>query len=328
MKYKFGKSISEEFINNKLEINSKKNIQFSRKLAKKANILQKKCYVCNGTKSTIIAKIFNIKYLKCDKCHHVFANKRLSQSELTKFYSENETYSKRTFANLQTMTMRESLFTPKIEFIKKYAKGKSWLDVGSADGAAMIPIQKYGFICKGLEISKESINFAKKYRNLTLFPETTFSLVSTKKKWNVISYFGVLHHIPNPIKELKNCNKLLSNGGIIVIDGPNADSISTYIQQLSTEADRHLVPTSHIMLFSLESLKTALEKTGFELVAAWFYGMDMIEFLKFMKNNYKVNNTHLFEFFKKNLNKFQFVIDKEFKSDFFMVIARKKERLA
>ena len=37
-----------------------------------------------------------------------------------------------------------------------------------------------------------------------------------KRKWDVISFFGVLEHIPDPMKALKICNSILKKDGIIV----------------------------------------------------------------------------------------------------------------
>jgi len=223
------------------------------------------------------------------------------------------------------MKIREELFLPKIRFVKKFGKGKRWLDVGSADGAALVAISKNGFTCKGIEISEKSRKFAQKFRNIDLYPNPLSTFIQENETiWDIISYFGVLHHLPDPISELKLCNRILKKNGILVIDGPNSESLSSYIQQYSGIADRHLVPYSHIMLFSLKSLEHALKKTGFKPITTWFYGMDMIEFLKYLlRSNNKFHQSNVFKFLKENTNEFQKIIDKQQMSDFFLVIARK-----
>jgi len=325
MKFKFGKNVSDEFISSKLNINYKSYLKTSRKLSQRADINQNSCYICNSKESIKVCEFYGIQYRKCKNCTHLYANKRLSQQKLNEFYTKNKEYSAVTYANKKLMKIREDIFEPKIKFVKEFVNKKKWLDVGSADGAALTAISKNGFTCQGIEISENSRKFAKKFRSIDLYPNPLSIFVQEKKIiWDIISYFGVLHHLSDPISELKICNRLLKKDGIIVIDGPNSESISSYIQQYSGIADRHLVPYSHIMLFSLKSLKYALKKTGFKPIAVWFYGMDMIEFLKYMiRFNKKFQQSKVFMFLKDNLNNFQKIIDEQQKSDFFLVVAKK-----
>ncbi len=325
MKFQFSKNLSNEFISAKLDTNYKEYLKTSKKISQMADIKQNLCYICNSKQSIRICEFFGIQYRKCKKCSHLYANKRLSQKKLNEFYTKNKEYSERTYANKKMMKIREELFLPKIRFVKKFGKGKRWLDVGSADGAALVAILKNGFTCKGIEISEKSRKFAQKFRNIDLYPNPLSTFIQENETiWDIISYFGVLHHLPDPISELKLCNRILKKNGILVIDGPNSESLSSYIQQYSGIADRHLVPYSHIMLFSLKSLEHALKKTGFKPITTWFYGMDMIEFLKYLlRSNNKFHQSNVFKFLKENTNEFQKIIDKQQMSDFFLVIARK-----
>ena len=67
------------------------------------------------------------------------------------------------------LEIRKKLFLSKIQFIKKYSKGKYWLDVGAAVGAALSCATSEGFRASGIEVSKTSVEFAKKYLFIDLY---------------------------------------------------------------------------------------------------------------------------------------------------------------
>jgi len=204
-------------------------------------------------------------------------------------------------------------------------KGKEWLDIGSADDSVVTVCEKKGFDVTGIELSENSRKFAKKFRNIDLYPNSLeeFNEFSSTK-WDVISFFGVLEHLPEPMKILKLCHTMLKKDGIIVIDVPNYNSISSYVQKLTKKPHRHLVPVEHIMLFTIQSIEFGLKKAGFKPFSTWMWGMDVIELLKYISRLDK-------SFLKSQLgltliskaNEIQKVFDQEKLGDDFIMIARK-----
>ena len=182
-----------------------------------------------------------------------------------------------------------------------------------------------GFNGKGIEISKTARAFASKYLNVELYgwPLETFVL-ENKAKFDVVSFFGVLEHLTNPVEMLEISNRLLRKNGIVVLQVPNYDSLSTYIQKLDRVTDRHLDPTQHIMMFTLESAKYILRKTGFRPIAVWCYGMDVIELMKYLaRKDNRFKNSELNDSLSQNLNELQYVFDKEMKGDEFLIIGKR-----
>ena len=327
MHYYYGKKISEDFVKTKLNWNSKKYIETAKKLAKLSDINQRICFICGSTRSKTTSSFYGIKYKMCLNCSHIYANKRLSEKKLTKYYSEDKVYSTNTYANKRLIKIREKVFRSKIQFAKKFTKRKRWLDVGSADGASVSVAIKEGFHCEGIEISEQSRKFAKKYHNIDLYPNSLSSFEKiNKNKWDIISFFGVLEHLPDPISALKISCRLLANKGIVAIEVPNYQSVSSFVQELSGLPDRHLVPYSHIMMFTERSMIYALKKTGFKPIAIWYYGMDMIELLKyFSRNERNFKNSKLNNILLRNINQIQYIIDKDKSADFFFVIGKKNQ---
>ena len=317
--------MSKEFLKNKINLDPNNSFQIlAKKFAKYADLKQDNCFVCKSNKSKKDCSIFGIDYVICKNCSHTYVKKRLSEKALTKFYKE-ETEHSQIYANKRILLLRQKIVEDKINFVKKHTKGKNWLDIGSAEGSAVAVCRKKGFNAEGIELNENSRKFAKKYYKIDLYPEPLEKFViENKVKWDIISFFGVLEHIPDPMKALKICNSILKKDGIIVILVPNYNSVSTYVQKLTKHPKRHLLPHSHIMLFSIKSLQIALKKSGFKPKSTWIWGSDMIEFLNYInKLDKNFQKSELNNVLISKINEFQKIFDKEKLGDELLMIGKK-----
>ena len=261
----------------------------------------------------------------CDKCNHVYTDRRLDDKGLTKYYTEDSDYFNNPYTRKNILKLRDQIFKPKIEFVKRFSKGKKWLDVGSDDGTAVSAARSFGFDVEGIEISKTGLLFAKKYRNLDLFNGTLDDfLEQNKTKLDIISFFGVIEHIPDPVQALRQANKLLKKKGLVVLEVPNYECFSTYFQKITKAPDRHLTIPGHIMVFTKKSAEHMLRKNGFEPIAIWYWGMDAIELLKYMKLSDKnFANSELLQALSTKINEIQNIFDRSKMSDEFLIIGKK-----
>jgi len=325
MEFKFGKNVSVDFVKEKLQWNSKYYVKIGKKYAKMSSLKQKECYVCSSKKSHKVSSFFGLNYVMCEKCNHVYTDRRLDDKGLTKYYSEDPDYFNNPYTRKNIIKLRDQIFKPKIDFVKKFSKGKKWLDVGSGDGTAVSAANSSGFDATGIEISETGRMFAKKHRKLNLFNGTLGDfLKQNKTKWDVVSFFGVIEHIPDPVAVLKEANKILKKNGLVAIEVPNYECYSTYFQKLTKSPDRHLTIPGHIMVFTKKSAEYMLKKNGFEPIAIWYWGMDAIELLKYMKSTDKnFEKSELLEELTNKINEIQYVFDSSKRSDEFLIIGKK-----
>jgi 2-polyprenyl-3-methyl-5-hydroxy-6-metoxy-1,4-benzoquinol methylase len=329
--FKYGKLVSKEFIIDKLQWDKNNWMKkISWKIAKNAKQKINTCPICNTKQSTKFFGWYGYSYLRCKKCELIYANRRLTEEKSLSFYSDDKDSkadydADYIYTNKKYLKEREIIIKPKIDFIKKYSKGKKWLDIGSADGAAIQVLKKLKFDALGLEISPRSVNFAKKYRNVELIPQPLeeFAKENTKK-WNVVSIIGVMDIIPNPMNILKTSHDLLAKNGIIAINVPNYESVSTAVQMNIKEPDRHL-GNDIMRAYSLKSLKFALNKAGFETVGVWYFGMDTIELIRYIRTlNKKFENSEIDKILCSKINELQKVFDESHLGDQILIVGRKK----
>lgn len=245
----------------------------------KANVIDK-CPLCGARKKRLAQTIYGIGYNECNRCEMLYADKQLDTDELKKYYSKSKNYSKLTYSNKKVYKYRtRNISSPKIDFISRYIKTrkKRWLDVGSGIGDVVYNLKKKGFEALGLEVNEESIKFSKEIFGLNLENKTIFEIFKEEGpgSFDIVSYFGVLEHMPEPIKQISCAVRLLSPGGLLVLDVPNAKSFSVMADIFFPgSVVRQTVPAFHIMLFSENSLLALARKFRLKPEAMWLMGLD------------------------------------------------------
>jgi 2-polyprenyl-3-methyl-5-hydroxy-6-metoxy-1,4-benzoquinol methylase len=259
----------------------------------------KKCYFCqlpvNKKEFPTVAKIYKAEYIQCPRCSHVFLLKRANKKFLENFYSKDKDYAT-TYTDKKALQIRlEQVVKPKIEWMEGTfediykRKPQSILDIGAGGGHFVFACKKRGYFTEGIEISEPSVKFAKENFGIEL-KKVDFTKFFPKKKYDIITFWGVIEHLFNPREFIKKADSLLVPKGIVIIQGPNFYSLSTAIQKsFSDSVIRHLDPLSHIQIFTENSLSWLLLQHGLTPRAIWYLGMDIYElFTQFSNLNYDV----------------------------------------
>jgi 2-polyprenyl-3-methyl-5-hydroxy-6-metoxy-1,4-benzoquinol methylase len=293
---------------------------------------QRRCYVCSSTSASPVATIHGFTYVRCDECSHVYTTHRYADDAIERFYRQNEYYSRITYANRETCEYRrDQVARPKVAFVEEHVGpgAGSWLDVGSGIGDIVSVLGEHGWQATGLELSATSIAFAREMFGIELIPWTlqAYAQAHPERRGavDVVSFFAILEHVGHPLTLLRQAGELLKTSGSLVVQVPNANSISSMIQTVFPEhVFRHMSPVSHIMLFTEQSLTRALALTGFEPVAFWFLGLDIYELLNTMVLlNQRVQGSALQGALMARMNELQAVLDRAELGDGIICIARK-----
>lgn len=110
-------------------------------------------------------------------------------------------------------------------FASKFVENKIVLDVASGTGYGSYYLIKNGAKkVIGLDISSDAINYAKntyKKQNLNFMQGNSISLPFHDKSFDVIISFETIEHIKKYDKFLKECRRVLRNGGLFICSTPN-----------------------------------------------------------------------------------------------------------
>ncbi len=297
----------------------------------RALVKVKNCYIC-GSKGPFnpVLKVWDVTFVQCPVCTHTFLPARISDKAMEEFYRKNKFYAA-TYANADANLYRkENVAKPKVEHVLDIAgagRALRWLDVGTGTGEIVAVLREKGIEAYGLELSKHSVEFAKRAYGLDLIPQTLQQYSKQKPQlFDVISFMGVLEHVADPVNTLGAAVKLLKKGGYIAAEVPNFNCFSTRVQAaFPRNVIRHAEPLGHMQLFTEQSMKYALRR--FKLVPRniWYFGMDMHELIFNLTIQDPSFAGHpirhsLYE----SLNDLQGIIDRSKLSDEFLVVAQKK----
>ena len=138
---------------------------------------------------------------------------------------------------------------------------RTLIDIGAANGFFISLAIEKGFDAVGLEISEQAVNWAQSLNRPV--QKGTIESFSSEQKFGFATALDVLEHIENPREFLAAINRTLSPGGYLLINVPNAGSLTA---RLSGKKWHALLPPEHWFYFNTESLKVLLESAGFQVI--------------------------------------------------------------
>lgn len=150
------------------------------------------------------------------------------------------------------------------KIIKRMLKLKekgSLLDIGCAYGYFLKYASKH-FKVKGIDISKHAIKIAKKEigkENALL--HDVMEKLPFKKKFDLITAFDVIEHLPNQEKALKNIKNVLKKDGYLLIEMPLKYD-NKIVNLLQNDTDK-----THEHLMTYQAVKKLIKKTGLKIIS-------------------------------------------------------------
>jgi 2-polyprenyl-3-methyl-5-hydroxy-6-metoxy-1,4-benzoquinol methylase len=241
------------------------------------------CPLCGEKDSTFLFKasefLFRRRkydYFRCESCQHVFLNPIPQERHLTDFYIAASQELRRILPEEAKFTAKDlaegQSEKEKIELLENLGllqKKGSALDIGFGRGGFLVALSNLGWQCTGVEITDE----------ISLQPDVEghFELLYGKdamaklpeKKYDLITMWHVLEHLPNPTEVLREAQKALHPHGKILVAVPNFDSFSA---KLFGKYWYGAAPPWHIHQFTTRTMTIAFTESNLNLVEMKGFG--------------------------------------------------------
>lgn len=185
-----------------------------------------KCALCDNKEHDFYRKIDDYRLVKCSQCGLVYLNPRPTQREIDKEYSAEYHINKIIRKELKGVEEIEEEINKnigRVEEIKHLENKGKLLDIGCGSGFFIACLKKYGWNVSGIDISKWATEFARKKLRLNVITGTVED-VQFNEKFNIVTMYHILEHLPNPIGSLKKVLELIADDGTLIIKGPNLGS--------------------------------------------------------------------------------------------------------
>jgi 2-polyprenyl-3-methyl-5-hydroxy-6-metoxy-1,4-benzoquinol methylase len=243
------------------------------------------CNYCGSLDSRVvyIKQGFNI--VQCKSCSLVYVNPRLTQEEIFKLYDEpyfkgsgfdKSIQYQKEFENKSTS--RDLLIwdiTTIREMLRTNTPTPKLLDVGCGMGLFLHKAKQNGFVSEGLELSNYACNFARS-KNILVHNTSIDEFELPKNSFDVISMREVIEHLSSPITSLQKIYNGLKPGGILFITTGNYNCPERKVRGSNWN---YFMPEGHLTIFSNQTLKMFLVKTGFKQVLVTNQGDLMMNLL-------------------------------------------------
>ena len=210
------------------------------------------------------------RYVQCQDCQLVALFPRPSFDETAAFYPRSfwragSSQVSSSPAKRAEAWFRERLVLADFSYVRDHFRpGLRHLDVGCATGDFMVLCQSCGVLSKGIELSAVAAEHCRSERGLDVVAGDLVTHDFQAQDFDIITYNGVLEHLPDPRAHLLKCRHLLRAGGKLIVLGlPNIKAAGF---RLARRAWIGLDAPRHIHQFSRTTATRLLEAGGFQVL--------------------------------------------------------------
>lgn len=229
------------------------------------------CILCDNLEFHVIHQKDQWQYLHCLNCKLVSIYPRPTPQMLMEYYQDY--LPDRTDDIRKWETLIQPVVAESAEMVVSRATtgGKKILDIGCGYGFFLNEMRVRGWDVKGLEVSKTGRDFAQNRWNFQVYAEPLETLAVPQDTFDVITLLYVIEHIYDPLALLKEVNRILKPGGLVLVRWPHTTPIVQILGLLSKKLDLYHTPY-HLYDFSPKTMGMILAKTGFNSVETMIGG--------------------------------------------------------
>lgn len=199
------------------------------------------------------------KIVRCKKCGLIYINPRLRKEEIMRGYSDavDEIYVSQEKGRLLT-------FQKGIRLVQKYSqkKGKI-LDIGCAAGYFLKVAKDAGWETFGAEPAKWMSEYGNRHFGVNIKAGTLEDAKFPSDFFDVVTMWDVLEHTTDPFSTLKEVNRIMKKGGVLIVNFPN---IGDFLARLFGRKWWFILSV-HLYYFTTDTLMGMLKKTSFAPIA-------------------------------------------------------------
>jgi len=241
-----------------------------------------RCCLCHSTNTRILYTLNDIQVVRCLVCDLVSLAISLDRKTIEDMYGqgyfqERQEYFFHDSSPEKSGDLSESIqrnFSWGLSLIEQYAPGRQLLDFGCAVGSFLSMAKTAGWEARGIDISEYAVSYCRNTLGHEANSGELKDVNFPNEEFDVVTMWDVIEHLTDPLAELREVNRILKPGGIVLVDTPNEDSFIRSLARIIYSATGGLVryPIQklyhqfHLYYFNRATLSKVFEKSGFEVM--------------------------------------------------------------
>ena len=153
----------------------------------------------------------------------------------------------------------------RLKSIEVYTNGSRILDIGCATGFFLDVARRKGWDTYGVELSEWASEHAKKGLELNVFCGELKEARFDDNFFDVVTLYGTIEHILDPMAEFLEVERILKPGGLIIVSTEDVDCFLSHLQGKKYAAFKR---EEHTYFFKKKMVFRMLEKAGFKVIKA------------------------------------------------------------
>ncbi len=237
------------------------------------------CNLCGHTDLSHVFTKFEYELVRCNACGLAFIANPPTPEDLAASYQQEANYHNDLVdPNSAAFAIMSGVAGTHMDFVGRYAKAGTLIDVGCSAGLFLNEAQQAGFDVSGIEFSKGSAAFARSHFGFSVTDGDIHAYQGGGECFDVVTMFDVIEHVPDPVRDMQTAWSMLKPGGLFILSTPNIDGLfprASYLVAKLLDYWPHPEPPHHLYQFSDKTLAAMLAKTGFEVLGQRQINIDL-----------------------------------------------------
>jgi 2-polyprenyl-3-methyl-5-hydroxy-6-metoxy-1,4-benzoquinol methylase len=227
------------------------------------------CHLCGATGGDLLVDDPPFKVWRCGGCGLGYTSPRVRADKLPELYNAGyfASESAADFGYASYTEDREGFlktFRLKADVVTRHVGGGRALEVGCAAGFFLDALRARGFEVHGIEIGEDVLAHARdvfRLPNLHCGPLDTY--VPPAEPFDLVAMFDVIEHLADPTAALIRLRGMMRPGARLVLQTQDLESLA---RRVMGRKWTHFKQLEHVYHFSPKTVRTLLDRAGFDVV--------------------------------------------------------------
>lgn len=222
------------------------------------------CPLCQCKKYTNLFVKNGFDFVRCNNCAFIYVNPRVREEKIIEYYNEETSTHDAMlefFKSQKQQEVEKKLYKEIFEKIQKKVPSGKLLDIGCSIGLFLSVAKKLGYDVLGMELNEKAAKYAEDNHGIPVVRKLLEEANFSDNSFDVISMFGVIEHLTDPVKTISDVHRILKPGGLFIGRCPNVQSLVCMILH---GLSRTFTGRLHLSYFSYDTLVYLFKKVGFK----------------------------------------------------------------